>query len=353
MSNPLGKYTKPDGSFIWVELACDESGRLLVSGGDGDTNTSEASLERIAAAVGTIDAPANAAGIAMLARYLANDALPADISGDWCGLSVNERGRLRVSAQPALGDLTVGDITASGQTVVCATERWSNVMVHMVGAGLSGHNCTFEGSIDSTNGIDGNWFAIQAVRSNANTVELVTGVLAATPAYGWELSTNGMSFIRARATAHTAGTATWKFLPAPYATEPIPAAQTHAVTLTSTSLIPSTSGGLSLTHKANSAATTNATSVKNAAGTLAMLIASNMSASWRYLKFFNKASAPTVGTDTPIMTIPLQPNSTMAMPMAIAMRFATGIAYAITAGLADSDATAIGANEVVINLLYV
>lgn len=130
-----------------------------------------------------------------------------------------------VVTQPTSMALVAGNITANAQTVFLDVRRVSNVMIHMVAASLVGHNVTFEGSIDSTTGSDGTWFGIQVVRSNANTIELTSGVLAATPAYGWEASVNGLSFIRVRATAHTSGTATWKFLPGTYATEPIPAAQ--------------------------------------------------------------------------------------------------------------------------------
>jgi hypothetical protein len=138
---------------------------------------------------------------------------------------MDEAGRLKVASQPGLAPLTTGNITANAQTVAVNVARQSNLMAHMVAASLVGHNATFEGSIDSTDGSNGTWFAIQAVRTNANTIELTTGVLAATPAYGWELSVNGLAWARVRATAHTSGTATWKFQPAPFATEPIPAAQ--------------------------------------------------------------------------------------------------------------------------------
>jgi hypothetical protein len=90
---------------------------------------------------------------------------------------------------------------------------------------FAGVNFTFEGSLNSTNGTDGNWFAIQAVRTNANTIETTSGVLGAAPAYGWELSVNGLNWFRVRATAWTSGTAGIQIQPGAYATEPIPAAQ--------------------------------------------------------------------------------------------------------------------------------
>jgi len=108
-------------------------------------------------------------------------------------------------------------------------------------------------------------------------------------------------------------------------------------------------------HKLFSGATTNATSVKASAGKLVGGVIANMTTSVRYFKLYNKASAPTVGTDTPVYTFPLQPNTTYYVADMIAMlgdQFSTGIAYAITGGLADSDATAIVANDVAVNLAF-
>jgi len=55
----------------------------------------------------------------------------------------------------------------------------------------------------------------------------------------------------------------------------------------------------------SSAATTNATSAKASAGEVHVILATNTTATVKYLKLYNKASAPTVGTDTPILTIAL------------------------------------------------
>lgn len=164
-------------------------------------------------------------GQVMLAQRRDADTAETTGDGQYTCLKQDESGRLKVATQPGSYPTTSTNITANGQTAFLDVRRVSNVMLHMVAASLVGHNCTFEGSIDSTTGSDGTWFAIQVIRSNANTIELTTGVLAATPAYGWEASVNGLAFVRVRATAHTSGTATWKFLPGTYATEPIPGAQ--------------------------------------------------------------------------------------------------------------------------------
>jgi hypothetical protein len=115
-----------------------------------------------------------------------------------------------------------------------------------------------------------------------------------------------------------------------------------------------TTNGLTA-HKLISAASTNLTSVKTTAGRISGGIVTNASASWRYLKLFSKNSAPVIPTDVPFATIGLPPNSSVdlgALFDQYGIHFAAGIAYAITAGPADADNTAIGANEVVVLLLF-
>lgn len=122
----------------------------------------------------------------------------------------------------------------------------------------------------------------------------------------------------------------------------------------SSSLVPTTSGGL-LISKVISAASTNATSAKAFAGQVYGYFLSNINAAPAYLKLYNKASAPTVGTDVPVMIILIPGNPAGAganCEYANGIQFATGIAYAITTGVANSDTGAVAANEVVINLLY-
>ncbi len=115
---------------------------------------------------------------------------------------------------------------------------------------------------------------------------------------------------------------------------------------------PSTSGGL-LASRLISAASTNATSVKASAGQVYGGLAYNLNAAVRYLKVYNKASAPTVGTDTPVLTIPIPPTSGVLIPgERHGVAFATGIAFALTTGYADNDTASVGAGDCIINLLY-
>lgn len=290
-------------------------------------------------------------GVVILAQRRDTDTTAVDADGDYATLKSDETGRLKVAAQPASYALVSGNITASGQNVSCDVSRCSNVVLMMNTSSLSGHNCTFEGSLDSTNGTDGVWFALRAVRSNGNTIEYTTGTLAATPAYSWGLSVNACNYFRIRATSHTSGTATWKIQRGTYATEPVPAAQISGTqpvsgTVTTTPNTPSSS-------TINSAATTNATSVKASAGTVYSLAVSNTAGSARYVKLYNKASAPTVGTDVPVLTVKVAADDVLNLTFGgIGHRFTAGIALAITANAVDSDTTAIGASEVKVMTAY-
>ena len=108
------------------------------------------------------------------------------------------------------------------------------------------------------------------------------------------------------------------------------------------------------TRLLSSAATTNATSAKAAAGDLFKVLGNNTVASKRYLKLYNKASAPTVGTDTPVLTFVLPASAPFAIELgATGHYFSAGIAFAITGAAADADTTAIAAGDIeCLNLTY-
>lgn len=102
----------------------------------------------------------------------------------------------------------------------------------------------------------------------------------------------------------------------------------------------------------SAAASTNATSAKATAGYLHQVSGFNASASARYIKFYNKASLPTVGTDTPVVTYYV-PGSTAFVFDLPALYFSTGIAYALTTGVADADTGALTAADILgLNVIY-
>lgn len=119
-------------------------------------------------------------------------------------------------------------------------------------------------------------------------------------------------------------------------------------------LKPGTSGGLTISRTI-SAASTNGTNVKSSGGQLYWAFVSNINAAVRYLKFYNKATTPTVGTDTPVLTLAIPGNAAGAgftIGPECGLAFGTGIGFGITTGVADNDTGAVAANELVVNLGY-
>lgn len=324
-----------------------------------DTELRAAPVPITSASAYAEDSPhvSGAIGNLMLAIRSDND-LPTANDGDYTILKMDEEGRLKVASKPASYPDITGNITAiqatigtpvAGGTVSGDVSRASNVMAFCTGV-FAGANVTFEGSLETTG--DTNWFGLQAVRTNANTIESATGALSAQPAYGWELSVNGLKRVRVRCTALTSGTQSWRLVQGTYATEPIPAAQVSATQPVSGTVTATVTGGTVLpvtptTTFTNSLATTNALLIKNTAGTLWSIVVSNTNAAARFLKLFNLTAAPTVGTSVPVFTVPIPPGGTVLVNGGSnGIRFGTGISLAITGAAGDLDTTAIGAGDV-------
>jgi len=105
------------------------------------------------------------------------------------------------------------------------------------------------------------------------------------------------------------------------------------------------------------AATTNATSVKASTGTLGGIFFNCLTSEYGCLKIYDKASAPTVGTDSPVLSIVSGTNTASwnavasTFVPAAGIKFINGIAIAVTLNAADSDTTAVSAG-LTVNLLY-
>ena len=103
-----------------------------------------------------------------------------------------------------------------------------------------------------------------------------------------------------------------------------------------------------------SAATTNATNVKGSAGTVYTLSLQNTNATVYYFKLYDKATAPTCGSDsvvwaTAVSALATGYNTTIPFPTGLA--FANGIGFCITAVQADADAT-VAATGITISIAY-
>lgn len=103
-----------------------------------------------------------------------------------------------------------------------------------------------------------------------------------------------------------------------------------------------------------SAASTNATVIKAAPGTLGYLSISNVNAAARFVKFYNQTAAPSGSGLTSVMTIAVPSNGATGAATNIplppqGMAFSIGIAFWTTANVADNDTTAVALNDLVIN----
>lgn len=184
-----------------------------------------------------------------------------------------------------------------------------------------------------------------------------TGVIANTAGgRAYVVNCPGATHVRAQATAYTSGIAYLRIQPIVQpivsssitisGTVPVSGTLTSAGTTTNTPAAPTMS-------QISSAATTNATSVKGSAGTIYTIWVSNTGGAAAYLKLYNKATAPTVGTDVPVLTITIPAGGTICLTSDIGQRFTTGIALAITNLAADSDTTAVAAAQVKVSTAYI
>lgn len=121
---------------------------------------------------------------------------------------------------------------------------------------------------------------------------------------------------------------------------------------------PHTAGGLSLFRSLD--LDESEEEVKATAGCLYKLRITNFSTSIRYVKLYNATAASvTVGSTTPIDTIPVPGATSATQPTVITesyggigLTFDTALSAAATTALADADTGAPGANEIVLSAYY-
>ena len=102
-------------------------------------------------------------------------------------------------------------------------------------------------------------------------------------------------------------------------------------------------------------ATTNATSVRAVPAVLKAWSIVNTSAAIKYVRFYNKATAPVPASDAALIE--------WRMPLAAGQRsdvsfssggiwFPAGLAFDITGGASDTDATAVTAGDVTLGIIF-
>jgi hypothetical protein len=114
---------------------------------------------------------------------------------------------------------------------------------------------------------------------------------------------------------------------------------------------PQTTGGLSIFRTLDADETEE--DVKTSAGQLYGYYIYNDGAAEVYVKFYNATAANvTVGSTTPVLTIPIPAGSAANVEWTNGIAFGTAITIAATTGVADADTAAPAANQVVANVFY-
>jgi hypothetical protein len=190
-----------------------------------------------------------------------------------------------------------------------------------------------------------NFFQIQMI--NAQTLVAATGLTNSIN------STNGLyiiplsgRYLRVRATAFTSNASLVGTLEL-YTTPP-PFVMSLAAAYIS--LAPQTSGGTTNFHRV-STADANAANIKSSQGQVYGYDISNNNAAWRYVKFHNNAGTPTAGAGV-VRTVGVPPGGKATYYNIVGIAFSTGIAMTAVTGAADNDTTAVGANDLLIEVDY-
>lgn len=208
---------------------------------------------------------------------------------------------------------------------------------------------TYTGALSIQATVDGaTWVTLSGATLILNTATSAAAATVSSGAQGiFQVSTPGFSRIRITALAAVTGAAVITAV----ATEgnsmiavdtalPAGSAVIGAVTISGVPFVNSTPVAATA-YSAVTAASTNAGVVKASAGNLFELSISNPTATAINVKLYNKASAPTVGTDVPVVTIPVPAGGSVTREFgALGKRFTTGIAIAATAGPLATDVAA-------------
>lgn len=241
--------------------------------------------------------------------------------------------------------ITTGQALATpvNSVVTVAVGDTQTMLVAVRSGGVAGGVIAFEVTQDGIN-----WVSIAGRSTQAIVAAgaLATPTLAANTTYSYVFSTAGWASFRTRVTTVLGSGATIGFGATSASSDPtVLVSGTVAVSGTVTTTVSgtaTTTPQVGSSFLLSSAASTNATLVKNAAGNLYELTVSNTSASTAYVKFHNSNAAPTVGTTAVLFTVPVPASSIVQMDWgALGKRFPNGISYSTTAGVAANDTAAI------------
>lgn len=241
----------------------------------------------------------------------------------------------------AQSSAVTGTITANAQTITVATSAFNGAVFAWWGT-FAGINLSFEACYEPSLT---NWTAVGAVAIYGGTP--VTSVSNQSVMNAYNVYAPGAEGLRVRSTAYTSGTMNVRAIPVSMMQEVISSVAGGSMNVIG--IVSNGTGGLATVNRLlSAAASVNATVAKASAGRIYKILGYNAAASLRYLKLYNKATAPTVGTDTPVVTIPLSPSLGFNIDLGLyGEYFSAGISYGLTTGVADNDTGALTAADIV------
>jgi hypothetical protein len=237
--------------------------------------------------------------------------------GDWANLSVDSNGALRVT----------------GST---GTTQYAEDVAHTTGDSLVALGAVRRDTAAVGSGTDGDYSTVNVDASGRVWVNASGAAVPVTDNAGSLTVDNGGTFATQ---ATQAGT--WTVQPG----------NTPNTAPWLTALRSGTTGGLSAFRSIDLDETEE--EIKATAGQVYGWYLYNTSASVRFVKFYNATAASvTVGSTAPVLTIPVPATSGANVFSDIGIAFSTAITVAATTGVADADAGAPAANDVVVNVFY-
>ena len=246
------------------------------------------------------------------------------------------------------GALTLSGTSALNTDLIPSTDvtAYQEVLVQVIGTWPTGATIQHQVSNDNVN-----FGSIVASTANSSSSTLSSTITAVG---SYKVILNGFAYYRLRVTvAGSTGTYSYAYSLNPRSSVFNTSVSVTSMPTTSVNISTTANAGHSTHHTAISAATTNATNVKSSSANIGLIIISNVTSNVAYFKLFNLAVAPTMGTSSPVLNYPIQPNTTLAIDCGFAgIRLTTGLSYAITGGQALLDTTAVGAGDVVVNISY-
>jgi hypothetical protein len=271
------------------------------------------------------------------------------------------------------GALTVSggviDTPAIGINLLTGDSDWFEVgndnsfsLQIQTSAGITAGALIFEQTNDIVRSPNGNTLpAFDGVSTSGNLVSTLT--LAASTARIFNFPAIAAKYIKIRVSTAVVGgnvSAVANFSQLPFTNSALAA---NAQIAAGTQLVGdvglqarNTTGGVAAPYRLlSSAANNNAAVVKGSAGKLLLCYGLSATATTRYLKFYNKASAPAPATDTPVVTFAIKGNDKIEINLTpYGQFFSTGIGVAIVAGSGDTDNTAIASGDILgLNIWFV